>query len=447
MARLSRCALLVLLVFAPAAPPVLASGAPAGPNQYEQYLIELVNRARADPAAEAARLGIDLNEGLPAGTIAPGARIPLGTPAAAQQAAALFAADILLNPAGYGSHVDSQGRGLNDRMEDAGIADYSQGRESNASMTATAQNATAIRTLYEWLFRSQTVSSRTHRVDMLRDTVYVTAAGCVFGKYNGKSTSLAVVDYLEYLSAYVPVYLLGVVYADQISDDDFFTPGEGLAGVSVQAVRVSDALTVNATTSEGGGYSVLIPDGTWNITVSGGLLPGPLTANGVVVAGSSVKRDFATTGVDLPIPREIRMVSGSGKAAKTGGYSLAVKSMWYDPALSTLSDADVAALEVTVDGVSLFTEGAGRKSTKVKRDAGGGIVSVTIADLAGNKLTVDLVKHLVKMTVKSAPGLDLGDGEVVIHILTSALLGRVNVPATLSGTKYVLQPATGDFED
>jgi hypothetical protein len=107
----------------------------------------------------------------------------------------------------------------------------------------------------------------------------------------------------------------------------------------------------------------------------------------------------------------------------------------------------VAALEVTVDGVSLFTEGAGRKSTKVKRNTGGGIVTVAIADVSGNKLTVDLVKRLVKMTVKSAPGLDLGDGQAVIHVLTESLTGRLTVPVTLVGTKYVLQPVTGDFTD
>src|SRR5688500_14839836 len=40
----------------------------------EQYALELVNRDRMDPAAAAARYGVDLNEGLPAGTVsaAPG---------------------------------------------------------------------------------------------------------------------------------------------------------------------------------------------------------------------------------------------------------------------------------------------------------------------------------------------------------------------------------------
>src|SRR4051812_21810736 len=47
------------------------------PTAAEQYLLELVNRARANPAAEAARFGVALNEGLPAGTISTAARQPL----------------------------------------------------------------------------------------------------------------------------------------------------------------------------------------------------------------------------------------------------------------------------------------------------------------------------------------------------------------------------------
>src|SRR4051812_34143370 len=47
------------------------------PSDLEQYIVELINRARANPAAEAARFGIDLNEGLPAGTISTAAKQPL----------------------------------------------------------------------------------------------------------------------------------------------------------------------------------------------------------------------------------------------------------------------------------------------------------------------------------------------------------------------------------
>jgi hypothetical protein len=47
------------------------------PTAYEQYILELINRARANPGAEAARLGIDLNQGLAAGTISTAAKQPL----------------------------------------------------------------------------------------------------------------------------------------------------------------------------------------------------------------------------------------------------------------------------------------------------------------------------------------------------------------------------------
>jgi hypothetical protein len=49
----------------------------AAPSALEQYMVELINRARANPAAEAARYGIDLNEGLAAGTISAKAKQPL----------------------------------------------------------------------------------------------------------------------------------------------------------------------------------------------------------------------------------------------------------------------------------------------------------------------------------------------------------------------------------
>jgi hypothetical protein len=44
---------------------------------YEQYLLELVNAARANPTATAASLGIGLNDGRPAGTTAGAAAAPL----------------------------------------------------------------------------------------------------------------------------------------------------------------------------------------------------------------------------------------------------------------------------------------------------------------------------------------------------------------------------------
>ena len=43
----------------------------------EQLMLELVNRARLDPNAEASRLGITLNQGIAAGSITAAAKQPL----------------------------------------------------------------------------------------------------------------------------------------------------------------------------------------------------------------------------------------------------------------------------------------------------------------------------------------------------------------------------------
>src|SRR5688500_17813660 len=44
------------------------------PTAHEQLLVELINRGRANPSAEASRWGTDLNEGLAAGTISTAAK-------------------------------------------------------------------------------------------------------------------------------------------------------------------------------------------------------------------------------------------------------------------------------------------------------------------------------------------------------------------------------------
>ena len=48
------------------------------PTDYDQYMLELINRGRSDPAAEAALYSIELNEGVPVSkTISTDAKQPL----------------------------------------------------------------------------------------------------------------------------------------------------------------------------------------------------------------------------------------------------------------------------------------------------------------------------------------------------------------------------------
>ncbi len=58
---------------------------PVEMSAYEQEMLELINRSRANPSAEATRQGISLNDGLPAGTLGTEARQPLAPSASANR--------------------------------------------------------------------------------------------------------------------------------------------------------------------------------------------------------------------------------------------------------------------------------------------------------------------------------------------------------------------------
>src|SRR5512146_3156523 len=88
------------------------------PTANEQLMVELINRARANPAAEASRLGIDLNEGLTAGTISTSPKQPLAinpylTDGARKHSQWMLATDTF-------SHTGANGTDPGDRMTNAG---------------------------------------------------------------------------------------------------------------------------------------------------------------------------------------------------------------------------------------------------------------------------------------------------------------------------------------
>ena len=90
----------------------------AQPSAYEQYMLELMNHARSNPGAEAARLGIGLNDGVAAGTLSGAPEQPLAfnpqlIDAAQQHSAWMLATDTF-------SHTGANGSSPGDRMNAAG---------------------------------------------------------------------------------------------------------------------------------------------------------------------------------------------------------------------------------------------------------------------------------------------------------------------------------------
>lgn len=73
-----------------------------------------------------------------------------------------------------------------------------------------------------------------------------------------------------------PSDLTGVVYQDR-NHNDFYDPGEGIGGVSIVAVGQSGQGTFSTATWDSGGYTLPLPAGTYSVTASGGGLSNPQT--------------------------------------------------------------------------------------------------------------------------------------------------------------------------
>ena len=89
-------------------------------SAHEQLMLELINRARLDPAAEAERYGISINAGLAPGTLSAAPRAPLAWDVSLARAAAghsewMLAADTF-------SHTGAGGSSITDRIVDGGYA-------------------------------------------------------------------------------------------------------------------------------------------------------------------------------------------------------------------------------------------------------------------------------------------------------------------------------------
>ena len=89
-------------------------------------------------------------------------------------------------------------------------------------------------------------------------------------------------------SDYVP-QVLGVVYDDR-NGNGRYDAGEGLGGMSIEAVGA--AQTYRTTTMTAGGYQLEVPHGTYAVVASGPRLSGRLALTGVVMAGTNVKADI-----------------------------------------------------------------------------------------------------------------------------------------------------------
>ena len=210
----------------------------------EQYLLELMNRARLDPAGEAARMGTDLNAGLAAGTIGTAAKQVLAPNAMLETAATnhtlwMLQVDVF-------SHTGLNNSRPDQRITAAGYSWSTMGENIAFTGTTGAINVqTAIEELNKNLFlsaghRENLMNSAYREVGLAAETGVFTQAGV---NYNAEMLTE------DFATSGTARFLTGVAYADT-SRDQFYSIGEGTAGVVFTAAGQS------ATSAAAGGYGL-----------------------------------------------------------------------------------------------------------------------------------------------------------------------------------------------
>ncbi len=263
---------------------------PTPPTPHEQYLVELINRARAAPAQEARRFDIELNEGLPADTLKDEPRQPLAVNPRLTQAARRHSEWLLM--AGTFSHEGQGGSTPEQRIRQAGYALQPPWFQAENigwfGTTGHLDRDEAIREVHKSLFLDEGIEGRTHRQALLEPRLRELGAGVAWGQFQGMQGGMATTDFAVSGGS---VFLTGVAYRDRVRADRFYTPGEGLGGVTVTATRAGDAKSFHTRTWPSGGYSLALPPGRYTVTAEGEAL-GRVERTDVQIGQQNVKLDF-----------------------------------------------------------------------------------------------------------------------------------------------------------
>jgi len=217
----------------------------------EQLFLELVNRARLDPEAEAARQKIPLNQGV-SREIDDDAKQALA-PNAILERAAEGHSRWMLDTDTF-SHTGTGGSSPRGRMEAAGYrltGDWATGENLSVSATTGRINLNAVvadqfNSLY---------ASPSHRVGMMNEKYRETGVAQVEGVFTQQGTNFnASMITQKFGATGTQAFVTGVIYNDR-DRNDFYSIGEGSSGVAVSAG------SARAQSAAAGGYGLALRPG------------------------------------------------------------------------------------------------------------------------------------------------------------------------------------------
>lgn len=337
------------------------------PTAEEQYMLELVNRGRANPAAEGARV-IDTDDASvqqsyqiwqinksatkQAFTTYP-QRPPLAFNAKLIQAARGHTADMI--QWNYQGHTSHNGDELGTRFSKAGYASQGQYGENVSAYSASIWFGHC-GLMVDWGTQNQIDLG--HRRNLLNfDGAVYTEIGIGITNSGGNPpSSVGPWVITQDFGITSPRYILGVVYADANSNG-FYDIGEGLAGVKVSP---PDGVYY-ATTSTSGGYALPYTggSGTFAVTASGGPLASPMVKT-ITFGTDNIKVDFAPAP---QAPGAVALVRPANNATAINRNQIVLK--WNQVALSDDYEVHVASATNFSPASIVYNESTGSDSATI----------------------------------------------------------------------------------
>ncbi len=268
------------------------------PTAQDQYMLELLNRARLNPQAEAdLLLAGNLNEGLPLGTISTTAKQPLAFNLKLFQAAQSHSLWMLAN--NTFAHAGANGSQVWNRATSAGYTWSTVGENLAWRGTTGIPNLTTeVGLQHQDLFVDTGIPGRGHRTNMMSANFREVGISAIAGVFTSNGTPYnSVITTQNFGKDFgTNAFLTGVTYTDKVTNDDFYTVGEGLGNIIVNAVSNGQTFTTNSLSS--GGYSLRLAPGTYSVTFGGDFnndgIADTSIARTVIVGSENVKQDFAT---------------------------------------------------------------------------------------------------------------------------------------------------------
>ena len=331
------------------------------PSSQEQYLLELINAARANPAAEGQMLANVTDPEI--------LRYYQYYNVSTSQLVSDFNGYAAKPPLAFNSLLNASSREQSLYMASAGVQTHNSADGTTFDQRISAEG-------YQWsgvgeniyayaenpyfghvgLMADWGVPSLDHRANVMNDnpnypTFREIGISCVPSSLKGFGPLVITEDFGTPRDGTV-AYLTGVVYQDS-NGSGSYDEGEGFANVTV----TPDGGNYYAVTSAAGGFVIPLPatgSGTLTVTASGGALGGSRTKTVAYTAGTNVKVDFTPAdpvGPALPVVTISAPVKQASPNGQTALFSIARSGSTSQALNVALSFAGTAVIGVDTNPI------------------------------------------------------------------------------------------------